>query len=434
MTDRPVALFTLIFVLLVLGLTTLNGAVIALAIPLGIYLVMALLDRPRELRAQAVRTIDPAHVLPGQLVAVKLSITNQGAQAGEFYVHDSLPAGLELVSGATSAMARVPAGAMLSLEYTVSGSRGEFAFGDVDVVVQDIAGIFQRRALLHATGSVLIRPPVRKLRPLDIRPPRTRGFAGPIPARQAGSGVDFFGLRPYQAGDRMRWVNWRVSARHERSMFTNEFEQERIADIGLILDARKQNDIATRKGMLYDRSIQAAASLADMFIKQGNRVGMLIYGRGREGVFPGYGNVQRERILRALGRTATGHNYALESLDHMPVRFFPAGSQIVFIGPLSGRDDVAVLTRMRARGYSVMVVSPDPIDFQAQALRLQSASADALRTAYRITRLERCLAMAELKRVGVQVVDWRVDQPLDRAMHESLARQPVHTLRPVARL
>ena len=79
-----------------------------------------------------------------------------------------------------------------------------------------------------------------------------------------------------------------------------------------------------------------------------------------------YGDKQRERILRALGRTTTGHNYALESLQHIPARFFPSGSQIIYVGPLSGKDDVAVLTRLRANGYAVLVIGLDPIDYEVR--------------------------------------------------------------------
>jgi uncharacterized protein (DUF58 family) len=172
---------------------------------------------------------------------------------------------------------------------------------------------------------------------------------------------------------------------------------------------------------LFDHAIQATASLAETLLDTGNRVGLLIYGRGREGVFPGYGRMQRERISRALGRTATGHNYALESLNRLPTRFFPARSQIIFIGPLSGSDDVAVLTRLRANGYAVMVVSPDPVDFELRALGSQM-NQPSVQYANRLSHVERRLALISLRRVGVRVVDWRVDQPLDHVLAASTLR------------
>ncbi len=425
---RALALFALIFALLIAGLATLNGGVIALAIPPALYLGLALLNRPGGFNARAVRTLSLAHVSPGQVVDVKLVVAVEGLQGGELAVQDRVPAGLEVVSGDASALVTLPAGAPVTLEYSVRGRRGEFGFGAVTLIAHDMTGVYERRATVSVPAGLLIRPNVRKLHPIALRPPRTHGFAGPIPARQSGSGVDFFGLRQYQSGDRLRWVNWRVSARHERSLFTNEYEQERIADVGLILDARAQNDVRTPGDSLYDRTTQAAASLADMLLDQGNRVGLLIYGRGREGVFPGYGSRQRECIYRALGRTATGHNYALESLMQLPVRFFPAGSQIIFIGPLTGADDSIVLTRMRANGYGVIALSPDPVDFELASLQADAAPAgvpDYRKAARRIAQVERQLAVAGLRRVGVQVVDWHVDCPLDQALHETLLRQPL---------
>ncbi len=422
--SRLAALLALIFGLLIFGLATLNGGIIALAIPAAVYLAVALFGRPTELRATVTRSLSAGHVAPGQVVTVKLDVTVRvAASSNAVIIRDVVPAGLEVVSGDTILLAPLPPEGRLTLEYAVRGARGEFAFRDTFLSVCDESGVFHRATTVSAPVGLLIRPSLRKLRPITLRPPRTRGFAGPIPARQSGSGVDFFGLRQYQLGDRLRWINWRVSARHERRLFTNEYEQERIADIGIILDARAKTDVLTTAGSLYDHSIQAAAALADMCLDQGNRVGLLIYGRGREGVFPGYGNSQRERIFRALGRTASGHNYALESLNHLPVRFFPAGSQIIFIGALTGADDVSVLTRMRANGYGVIALSPNPINFEAATLQ----AAYGVAYASRIAEVERQLSMAQLRRVGIQVVNWRVDRPLDQTLHESLARQPAQS-------
>jgi uncharacterized protein (DUF58 family) len=233
--------------------------------------------------------------------------------------------------------------------------------------------------------------------------------------------VNFFGVREYQLGDPLRWINWRVTARHAESLFTNEFEQERIADVGLILDARQQSDVLSPDGALFEHAVRATASLADVFLNAGNRVGLLIYGSGMERAFPGYGKVQRDRILRALARSKTGFNYALESLEYLPTRFFPARSQLVVISSLDP-DDLPVLVRLRAHGYQVMVISPDPIDFEAKSADLGRRGTFELAT--RIARAERRLLLRELQRVGIQIVDWQVTQPLDQVIRVSLGRLP----------
>ncbi len=308
------------------------------------------------------------------------------------------------------------------MTYTVEGQRGDHRFGNVRVTVSDSLGPFRRHGQVEVDSHLLVLPEPLKLKHVTIRPVRTRGYAGPIPARIGGSGVDFFGVREYQMGDPLRRINWRASARHTRAIFTNEFEQERIADVGLILDARQQTDIVVDHDSLFEHSIRATAALADTFLSDGNRVSLLIYGRGLETTYPGYGKVQRERILRALAYARTGDSLVFESLDYLPARFFPSQSQIVFVSPLR-TEDLQVLVRLRAHGYQVLVVSPDPITFEAQQLAPGPAGELAVRSA----RLERSLLLRKLRRVGVQVVDWQVDQAFDRLMRASLVRPPTPT-------
>jgi uncharacterized protein (DUF58 family) len=427
MTRRLVLLGCLVYGLLLLSLLTLKGSLIALAVPLVIYLGAALLCDPGKLQLSAIRTLSAECVLPGKPVVVKVAITNHGSQLEELRIEDNLPPSLERVEGEAQVLTTLGAGETIELEYTLRGKRGSYSFGDMRVTASDALGLFRRRARIPAAAHLLILPGVQRLRPVAIRPPRTRDFPGPIPARQGGPGVNFFGVREYQLGDPLRWINWRVVARHTESLFTNVFEQERIADVGLILDARQQNDVLSPDGALFDHSIGATASLAEVFLDAGNRVGLLIYGSGMTRTFPGYGKVQRDRIMRALARAKTGFNYALESLEYLPTRFFPARSQIVMISPLLP-EDLRVLVRLKACGYQVMVISPDPVDFEAKSL----APHRTLELATRIARAERKLLLCELQRVGIQIVDWQVSQPLDRVIRVSLGRLPQqHVLRMV---
>ncbi len=418
MTNKCTLLIVMIVALFFAGLATLNGGVIALAIPLLAYLGMALVQRPDAIQLTGERTASADRVAVGEPISIRLRLTNDGAPLSELHIEDVVVPGLEVISGQTSVLASLSPGESLTLEYTVRGPRGAYRFQHVRATAQDRFGLFQRQVLIPAFASVLVQPTAHKLRPIPLRPPRTRGFAGPIPARQGGSGTDFFAVREYQMGDRLRAVNWHISARHDDRIFSNVFEQERIADIGLILDAREQNEVRIAHDSLFEHAVRATASLAEAFLDAGNRVGLLIYGSGIEGVFPGYGRVQRDRLLRALARATAGHHFVFEKLDRLPTRFFPAQSQIVFVGPLTN-DDVPTLGQLRALGYAVMVVSPDPVAFEMQALN----SGVRTRYATRIARAERALNLQMLQRLDVQVVDWDVALPLDTTLHTALARQ-----------
>ena len=142
-----------------------------------------------------------------------------------------------------------------------------------------------------------------------------------------------------------------------------------------------------------------------------NRLGLLVYGPGMESVFPGYGKVQQRRILRALTRAGAGHNFALESLAHLPVRFFPSGSQIILISPLLAEDSPLV-ANLRTMGYGVLLLSPNPLIFENAIPAETEASADPRSLAWRLACTERRFQLQHLRRAGVQVADWDVRDPL----------------------
>jgi len=79
MTRRLVLLGGLVYGLLLFGLLTRKGGLIALAVPLVIYLGAALLCDPGKLQLSATRTLSSECVLPGKPVVVKLTITNHGS-------------------------------------------------------------------------------------------------------------------------------------------------------------------------------------------------------------------------------------------------------------------------------------------------------------------------------------------------------------------
>jgi uncharacterized protein (DUF58 family) len=416
---RLVLLAGLVYGLLLIGLATLNGGMLALALPIIVYLGAALIYAPDVPQLQIMREISADRVQQGAPVAVKLSIRNASSRLEEVLVEDLMPRGLKLIEGQPNKVVLLPPERILELTYTVSGPRGRYEFQQVRVTAADHLGLFRREVLSAAPGGFIVLPQVPKLRQVMIRPLRTRASTGLIPARVGGPGVEFFGVREYQTGDPLRWVNWRVTARYPRRIYSNEFEQERVADVGLVLDARQRHDLQANSDSLFEHAVRATASLADAFLRDGNRVAMLTYGAGLNWLFPGYGRLQRERILQALARVQTGESEIFDSLDYLPTRFFPPHSQIVIISSLCNAD-LATLIRLRAHGYELLIISPDPIAFERV-----SAQADAtLALGARIAQRERAILLQRLRQAGAQIVDWPVDKPLDQAVLASLGRVP----------
>ncbi len=275
------------------------------------------------------------------------------------------------------------------------------------------------RIFRHA-GNLLVHPAPLQIRPLNLHPQATLPTAGPISARKAGLGTDFWGIREYRAGDSLRRINWRLAARHRKKFFTNEYEREEIADFGLILDARKRSDDDEMESALFEHSVSAVATLGKNFLRHGNRVSLMVFGKSILTAFPGYGKEQLDLLHWNLARARLSGNLSFANIEHFPTRLFPVRSLLVIISTVDSRD-LKAYARLRSFGYDVILISPDPVNFTNQ-LRPPT---DTNTLAFRAARVERIIQLKRLMKLGVKVIDWQVDQPLEPLVQDT-ARQMIH--------
>lgn len=414
---RFIFLSTIVYALLLASLITLDGRLIALAIPFVLYLLYGFYNSTELPSLQIERKLSAERVAPDSDILISLVIRNNGDDIEELYLEDQISSHLSLRLGSSRHLIRLPKNSSQTVTYTIAGPRGAYNFESILVEARDIFGLIHRKGILSAHGQLFVFPDVRRLKSVSIHPRKTRVYAGQIPARAGGSGTEFFGVREYQPGDSPRSINWHASARHAQALYANEFQQERVADVGIVLDARERANLFQDKYSIFEHSVTAAAAISDAFISQGNRVGLLVYGSYLSWTLPGYGKVQREKILQSLARAVPGPSTVFEGLEHLSSRMFPPQSQIVLVSSLV-HDDLNVVVQLRARGYQVMVVSPDPITFE---LGLLPASKD-VELASRIIRMERNLLIKRLGRAGIQVIEWDVSKPFDQAVGPMLKR------------
>jgi len=417
--SRTLLLVILIYALLLAGLITLHGELIGLAMPFTVYLLVGFWRTSDKLDLVVERSISAERAMPGEDVKVALEVTNHGAGIDELLLTDLLPSALTVRTGSPSHLISLKKGESYSWTYTVNAPRGSYQLDKVNVEALDHFGIRPNKQKVGARCELFVFPPLTRLNYITIRTRRTRVYSGTIPARVGGPGTEFFGLREYQPGDPPRWINWRASARYGDDLFANEFQQERVADVDIVLDGREKTNRFRNGRSLFEHSVLAAASLADAFLTQGNRVGLLAYGRYLNWTLPGYGKVQRERVLQALANARVGDSLVFDGLNHIPVRFFPAHSQVVLVSPLDA-GDFDVLVQLRARGYQVMVVSPDPVSFELSYLQ----DKPSVTLAGRVVQMERNLLLRKLRGAGVQILDWNVAHPFDQVIKRRLGPPP----------
>ena len=414
--SRIALLGALIYLIILSGIGTLNGALLGLALPLILYLLAGLWRAPEELKLTAERTLSIERTVPGETITINLKVTNQGERLDQVLLYDQLPKFLEVIEGSASRFVNLPAGASVEWSYTVRGRRGFHAFSELNVLAEDKLGLIQKRAALPTRGQVLILPSIASVKRIVIRPRQTRVYSGVIPANEGGAGIEFFGLREYQMGDSPQRINWNASARHQGTIFTNEFQQERVADVGIILDGRRKVNEFGGERSIFEHSVLASVAVSSALLAEGNHVGLLVYGRRIKWTTPGYGKRQRERIMQDLALAETG---AIQNFDSLiiPRRILPANSQIILISPLLA-SDIPLLVSLRLSGYQIMVISPDPVTFEARGL----GDRDSVKLAARIARIEREIVLRRLRHASIQVINWNTALPFEQAARATMSR------------
>jgi uncharacterized protein (DUF58 family) len=419
MNSKFLTLLLVIFGLLLAALISHTGDPVWMTLPFLAYLIIGILQAPvtGTLHLQAQRTVEKDLSAGGTSVEVTVIVRNQGGKTVHLFLSDPLQPGMRITSGEVRTLAALPPGNSATLQYTFQSGRAGFTWTTVRAAVSDPFGLIELSQELPAFAQVQVLPDLQKFRPFPLKPQHTLPSAGSIPARLGGSGTEFFGVREYHPGDPLRRLDWRRTARHPHQLFTREYEQEQIADIGLVLDARQKTDLGPHENSLFEYSVRAAASLSEVFLRQGNRVSLLIYGRRIVSLFPGYGKEHLNRIMHQLSQAVPESGGSLDSLQFIPLQTFSSHSLILVLSPLAP-NDWRLFPRLRAYGYQVLLVSPDPVDYARRML----PSDPVTRLAARLTQVERHLEIGKITRLWIPVIDWQVDQPLAPLVRAVLSR------------
>jgi len=420
MNNKTLVVGLVIFSLFIVALITRNGDIGWMMLPFLSYLGAGILQAPvlERARFNVTRTLEQNQSNGITSVDVNLAIQNQASETICLFIDEKVQQGMKITDGGLQRWVVLRSGEQEELKYTFNAMRGNFFWNDVRTVVGDPLGLIETEMFLPANAMIQIRPQIKKFKAIPFRPHSTLHSPGSIPARLGGSGTNFFGVREYHSGDSLRRLDWRLTARHPRKFFTKEFEQEEIAEIGLLLDARQCSELKIGEESLFESCVGATASLAEMFLHQGHRVGLLVVGETMLNAFPGYGKTQLHHIMGCLSKAKVeAENGTSISLDFSPIRVFPSHALIIIISPITPADWPLFL-RLRAYGYQVVLVSPDPIDFASTTLAQDTTN----RLAVRAARLERRLRLNDIAQLQIPVIDWQISQPLFPLVRNALTR------------
>ncbi|UFU05551.1 DUF58 domain-containing protein [Ruania halotolerans] len=283
--------------------------------------------------------------------------------------------------------------------------------------VDHVAGAFDGVTLTHPGVAgpipVVVHPPARELRRMPL-PPRLQGLTGPHTSRRVGDGTDLHDVHPFAPGDRLRRIDWRVTARRSYdpqsgrlgTLYTRRTFATADATVMLVVDSRDAvgPDVDTWGGgrvgavdepISLDIAREAATAVARATVAAGDRVGLDDLGLRRRPVPPAGGRRQLDRISTRL---------ALLAPDSFPsprerAPQIPAAALVVLCSTFLDEEAARMAQQWRAQAHRVVAVDTLPV------VRTDDLDGVAL-AAYELVRLERDLRLERLRRADVEVVHW----------------------------
>ena len=219
-----------------------------------------------------------------------------------------------------------------------------------------------------------------------------------------GFSVEFADYRPYQPGDDLRYIDWKVVARANRWMI-KQFEEETNTRAALVLDVSRSmdwsGDPARLSKLRYAEQIVAAIAL--LLIRQRDAVGLIRYDDQLRTVLPARArSIQWRRIVRALLEPGAGPDSRMADAVRQAAKLIRRPGLVILISDLliDPAEMESALRVARAAGHQVTVLHiMDPsemeLDVAGEAIFYDSetdlevtATVADVRDAYRATVAE----------------------------------------------
>ncbi|WP_102145084.1 DUF58 domain-containing protein [Mycobacterium hubeiense] len=221
--------------------------------------------------------------------------------------------------------------------------------------------------------------------------------------RHIGPGVEYADVRSYVPGDQLRTINWPVSARRGRLHVTERLT-DRGADVVVLIDISEQPPGPATAAT--ERTARGAAQVVQSALRAGDRAGIVaLGGRAPRWLGVDIGRRQFYRVLDAVLGAGSGFETTTGTLA--PRAAVPPGAVVIAFSTLLSTEFALALIDLCRRGHTVVAVDVlDSAPFENQPDPLIA----------RMWALQRSAMYRDMSTIGVDVVSWRSDTPLDQPM------------------
>ncbi|WP_456376210.1 DUF58 domain-containing protein [Lutibacter sp.] len=165
-------------------------------------------------------------------------------------------------------------------EYTVKPvERGEYHFGNLNVYVSTFFRIISRRYKFQENEMVAVYPSYIQMKKYEFLAMSNRLTEfGLKKIRRIGHTLEFEQIKNYVAGDDVRTINWKATAKRSQLM-VNQFQDEKSQPIYSIIDLGRVMKMPFNELKLLDYAINATLAFSNIALRKNDKAGLLTFAK-----------------------------------------------------------------------------------------------------------------------------------------------------------
>ncbi|MBL4664028.1 MAG: DUF58 domain-containing protein [Flavobacteriaceae bacterium] len=163
-----------------------------------------------------------------------------------------------------------------TFQYTVRPvDRGEYVFGNLNCFVTSIIGLVRKRYTFNKEQMVKVYPSFIHMKKYDFLAIDNRlSHIGLKKIRRIGHTMEFEQIKEYVAGDDLRTVNWKTTAKRGQLM-VNQYQDEKMQPIYSIIDSSRVMKMPFEGIKLVDYAINSTLAFSNVALKKGDKIGLV---------------------------------------------------------------------------------------------------------------------------------------------------------------